>query len=202
MGGRSRAAAQLLSGKGFKEVYNLKGGIKAWQGLKAVGPAEMGMALLRGDETAEEIISIAYGMEAGLGEFYSMMAETADDREVATLLTKLLEIEGSHKNKLFNLYQTFAPDVTDQDEFEAKIDSEVMEGGFTTKEFFEQNKNAMETAADGLIFAMMLETQALDLYLRYSQKTQDEKSKAVLLELADDEKAHLAALGRRMDTRA
>ena len=44
-------AAQLLSGQGFKEVYNLKGGIKAWNGMKAVGPAELGMALITGKES-------------------------------------------------------------------------------------------------------------------------------------------------------
>ena len=38
VGGRSRAAAQFLSGQGFNEVYNLSGGIKKWQGVKAGGP--------------------------------------------------------------------------------------------------------------------------------------------------------------------
>ena len=38
MGGRSRVAAQMLSGLGFKEVYNLAGGIKAFQGQKASRP--------------------------------------------------------------------------------------------------------------------------------------------------------------------
>ena len=39
VGGRSRVAAQMLSGWGFKEVYNLAGGIKAFQGHKATGPS-------------------------------------------------------------------------------------------------------------------------------------------------------------------
>jgi hypothetical protein len=63
VGGRSRAAAQILTGKGFKTVYNLKGGIKAWNGHSAAGPAEMGMMLLKGDERPAEIIILAYGME-------------------------------------------------------------------------------------------------------------------------------------------
>ena len=54
MGGRSRVAAQLLAGQGFNQVYNLEGGIAAWQGLKAIGPAEVGMALVTGDETPGE----------------------------------------------------------------------------------------------------------------------------------------------------
>ena len=31
-GGRSSAAAKFMTGKGFQEVYNLSGGILAWEG--------------------------------------------------------------------------------------------------------------------------------------------------------------------------
>ena len=48
MGGRSRAAAEMLAGRGFQEVYSLKGGIKAWGGLLAGGPAEQGLGLISG----------------------------------------------------------------------------------------------------------------------------------------------------------
>ena len=63
MGGRSRVAAQLLSGQGFEEIYNLKGGIKAWQGLEAAGPKELNLDIVRGDETPDEIVALAYDME-------------------------------------------------------------------------------------------------------------------------------------------
>ncbi len=74
-----------------------------------------------------------------------------------------------------------------------------MEGGFTTEEFLERNRAAMETIPDLISVAMMLETQALDLYLRYSQRTEDDKSKAVLFDIAEEETAHLRALGDLMD---
>ncbi|CAG1770718.1 partial thiosulfate sulfurtransferase, partial [uncultured bacterium] len=35
IGGRSRVAAQVLAAKGFREVLNLSGGIKAWNSQKA-----------------------------------------------------------------------------------------------------------------------------------------------------------------------
>ncbi len=76
-----------------------------------------------------------------------------------------------------------------------------MEGGYTTEEFLEQNRDSMKTVFDVLNIAMMLETQAFDLYMRYSQKAKDEKSKAVLYDIAEDEKAHLASLGRLMEER-
>jgi sulfur-carrier protein adenylyltransferase/sulfurtransferase len=202
MGGRSRAAAQLLAGKGFKEVYNLKGGIKAWQGLTAAGPAEMGMILLSGDETASDIIMIAYAMEHGLEGFYSAVSGMTNDPEVTNVLTKLAKIEENHKQRLFNLYRTLDPDVGDKETFEANISSDSMEGGFTTEEFLEQNSTIMDTVAGVLNIAMMLETQALDLYLRYSQKAKNEESKTVLYDIAEEEKSHLATLGRLIEAKA
>lgn len=202
MGGRSRAAAQLLAGKGFNEVYNLKGGIKAWEGLTAFGPAEMGMVLLRGDETSQEIIVLAYGMEDGLAGFYKNLSERMDDPEVVGLLNKLAKIEKKHKKRLFDLYITFEPTVTDMETFEDDIVGDVMEGGFTTEEFLEKNSDSMRTVPDVLSMAMMLETQAMDLYMRYSEKSKDEKSRTVLYNIAEEEKAHLKALGRLMEQTA
>jgi rubrerythrin len=199
MGGRSRAAAQLLSGKGFNRVYNLKGGIRAWQGLTAFGPEEMGMIPLRGDETSEEIIVLAYGMEDGLWGFYKTLSEKMDDSEVAGLLNKLAKIEKNHKKRLFDLYKTLEPTVTDIERFEDDIVTDVMEGGFTTEEFLEKNTESMKTASDVLSMAMMLETQAMDLYMRYSEKSRDEKSRTIFYDIAEEEKTHLKSLGRFME---
>jgi len=159
----------------------------------------MGMILLSGDETASDIMIIAYGMEHGLEEFYSAVSGMTSDSEVADLLTKLAKIEGNHKQRLFDLYLTLDPTVTDMEAFEGDIASDVMEGGFTTEEFLEQNRDSMKTVPDVLNIAMMLETQALDLYMRYSEKAKDEKSKTVLYDIAEEEKAHLASLGRLME---
>ena len=109
------------------------------------------------------------------------------------------DIEERHKEKLFNLYLTMDPDGANREAFEDNLLSGVMEGGFTTEEFLEENKGAMNTASGVLNISMMLETQALDLYLRYAQKAEEEKSKGVLYKIADEEKAHLKSLGRLME---
>lgn len=174
----------------------------AWHGLTATGPAEVGMAFLRGDETAPEIIILAYGMEEGLRGFYEAMALETGDREVSAMFEKLADIEVLHKHKLFELYREFDPTVSDVDRFEAETVTVVMEGGLTTEEFLAQNKPAMNTISDVLDIAMMIETQALDLYLRYSHKAKEQKSKAVMYDIAEEEKAHLAALGSLREARA
>ncbi len=187
-----------MEGQGFREVYNFKGGIEAGEGLTATGPFEMGMVHLRGDETPEEIITLAYGMEEGLSRFYKIVAEKNKDPGVGTLLKKLAKVEEEHKQRLFDLYDTLNDFEIDKALFEAEIVSDAMEGGFTPEEFLENNRSAMETVPGVIDVAMMLETQALDLYLRYSQRTEDKKSRGILLGIAEEEKAHLRALGDLM----
>jgi sulfur-carrier protein adenylyltransferase/sulfurtransferase len=199
VGGRSRAAVQFLAGKGFKEVYNMKGGINEWNGIEANGPIETGMTELKGDESIEEIIILAYGMENGLSIFYKKMIEIIDDREITDLLVTLSSFEDIHKQKLFSLYKTLNNSDSDEETFKSSVVSDVMESGFTVAEFIEKSRPAMDTAAGVLNIAMMLETQALDLYLRYSQETMDKNIKIVLQNIADEEKAHLEALGKLMD---
>ena len=202
MGGRSRAAAQFLAGQGFEEVFNLKGGIAAWQGLQAFGPAEMGMTPLQGTETPQEVIVIAYGMEQGLADFYSRVSGMTRDRKIGDTLQKLIAVEEKHKDKLFKLYQGLEPSAQEKAVFEKRIVLGVMEGGFTGEEFLENNRPLLDTVENLLSLAMMLETQALDLYTRYAQKVEGVQSRSVLEDIAEEEKGHLAVLGTLMDARA
>lgn len=199
VGGRSRVAAQLLAGQGFKEVYNLKGGIMAWNGRKASGSVESGMLYLKGNETPEDIIALAYGMEEGLKCFYRLMAEKFKDNEVAGMLNKLVSIEDMHKQKLLGIYKNLNTAVKDTETFESKIVSRIMEGGVTTEEFIKQNRPVLETIRGVLTMAVIIETQSLDLYMRYTEKIKDEKSRDVLYDIAEEEKVHLKELGKLLD---
>jgi len=146
-----------------------------------------------------EIISLAYGMEEGLRSFYTVVSERSGDPDVAALAHRLSEIEERHKGRLFGLYASIHSTIAFREAFESDVVSGIMEGGFTTEAFFEQNKDAMKTVPDILNIAMMLETQALDLYMRYSGKVRDKTGKDVLYNLAEEEKGHLASLGRLME---
>ena len=118
---------------------------------------------------------------------------------MAQLFSRLANVEVSHKERLFGLYRTLQPDSPDQEQFEKQVSTELMEGGLTPEEFVESNQPALKSEEDILNIAMMLETQSLDLYLRYSFKSENKATKEVLYKLADEEKAHLVSLGRMMD---
>ena len=150
----------------------------------------MGMMLLKGDETPQDIICLAYGLEEGLRKFYAASTKMAIEAEVIKVLSKLAEIEVRHKQKLFDLYKTIDSADTAIESFENTVSSELVEGGFDPDKLLEESMGAFKTASEVLNFAMMLEAQGMDLYMRYAEKSQDPRVKEVLFMMADDEKAH------------
>lgn len=199
IGGRSRAAAQFLSGAGFKNVYNLTGGIKAWNGATAKGPVELNLELVRGDETPSEMIRLAYGMEMSLETFYATLKSRTTDPELSNFYSKMEGIEQGHKKRLFEHQMEIDPQDRDLETFEADVQSETMEGGFDVVSFLEKNEPHLNAIPDALSLALMLESQALDLYLRFSNKLSDPLSKGVLYKIADEEKSHLSLVAHMLE---
>ncbi len=199
IGGRSRVAAQMLSGLGFKEVYNLAGGIKAYQGQKASGPQELNLDLVRGDENAAAITTLAVGMEQALRRFYETMQARTPDPELGELLGQLAQVEEGHRQKLLELYRRLEPAGPELAAGPEDATLDILEGGFNFREFLEGNQAFMDTVPQVLDLAMMLETQALDLYLRLAHRCDAEAAQTLLFAVADEEKVHLARLGRLVE---
>ncbi len=195
VGGRSRSAAQLLDGQGFAEVYSLQGGLKAWQGQKAAGPPEMGLAWLRGDETAPELVVLAYGLEGGLAEFYTAQARAHTEEAVVRLLEDLAAVERRHQERLARLFDSLNGAATDRAALAEEAEAAAVEGGWTTAEFVALFGAAFTSPAKVLEVAMAVEAQALDLYLRCVEVSAAAETQSVLHDLAAEEKGHLAALG-------
>lgn len=156
------------------------------------------MELLRGDETPAEITLFAYGMETALGSFYSVMSGRVEDKALGDLFRKLAKIEQRHKEMVFSLYHSIEEPGMDLSAFESSVKAKVMEGGFDIEAFLKENEPFMKSVPDALNVAMMIETQAMDLYLRYADKSKEASTKGVLFKIADEEKAHLSSLGQLM----
>jgi sulfur-carrier protein adenylyltransferase/sulfurtransferase len=200
MGGRSRVAAQMLAGKGFKKILNLTGGIKAWKGEKAVMGEEKGLELFTGSESLEETLTIAYGLEMGLEEFYISMMDTAKNNLVENLFIKLSKIEVKHRDRIFKEYVRVSGNDISQEEFASEKVAYLSEGGMTTKEYIEYFKPDLGSPEGVIEMAMSIEGQALDLYFRASERVEADESKNFLSQMADEEGTHLRQLGNLMDT--
>ncbi len=198
IGGRSRVAAQMLSGKGFSEILNLTGGFKAWNGEAAVGPMDKGLELFDGSETLEEILKVAYSLEMGLREFYLSMQNKVEESEVKGLFAKLAEIEVHHEQRILDEYNQVAGSALSREEFEKQVTVRAMEGGLTTEEYTALFQPDWNSVQDILGMAMTIEAQALDLYIRAAD-TCAGSSKEALLRIAGEEKTHLRLLGEMAD---
>ncbi len=197
MGGRSLMAAKFLAARGFRSVFQLQGGIDAWEERTATGPAELHLEFVRGDETAEEAARIACGFESGLEQFHRIASERSQDPEVRELLGHLVRAEESHLRKLNQLLESLGCTPYKPAPAGAR-----MEGGFQIEDFLAANDKYLQSAPGCLELAMMIEVQALDLYLRMAQASADASAREVFFRLSDEEKGHLKSLGELMGKQA
>lgn len=195
-GGRSRMATQLLNGMGFREVYNMLGGIQAWENRTATGPREFHLGFIRGNETPDEIIFLAYRMEDGLKRFHEAFKSQTEDAALIRLLDGLIKAEESHEKTLLSLREMPAAPLQKNSDDHA---SGLMEGGIDIDDFMAQNRPFLNDVPGYLDVAMMIETQALDLYLRMAADSRNEESRNILLRIANEEKSHLRLLGDYLD---
>jgi rubrerythrin len=192
-------AAQLLSGQGFTDIINMAGGINAWTSDIAFLGEEKGLALFDGVTSVESALAVAYSLEAGLKEFYESMALEVDNDSARQLFHQLSQIEVKHQDRILEQYTALTGQSVSREIFESKQVLEVLEGGLTTEEYANLLMPSTETVTDIIELAMSIEAQALDLYLRASQKAQSHKGKEALMQIANEEKTHLARLGELME---
>ena len=190
----------MLAGKGFKKVFNVSGGIKAWHSKTAVGPQDLGIDLFDSNEEPLEVLKVAYSMEQGLREFYLTLGKEAKNEKVKDLFSNLAEIEIKHQMSIYIAYNNISEKDVNKDTFEKMVETKALEGGLSTEEYLDLFKPDLNSPTDVISLAMSIEAQALDLYQRVSTKIENEKSKDVINKIANEEKAHLASLGKLMDS--
>ena len=190
----------MMKGKGFSEVINMSGGIKAWNGHTAMGDETLGLDLFSGKETPQDALVVAFSLEAGLQEFYETMTPKVNSESARSLFAKLASIEVKHQQRILEEYNTLTNSLLALDEFAQKIVAPAMEGGLTTEEYLDIYKPDLEVAEEVISLAMAIEAQALDLYQRAAEQAENEDSRLVLTQIANEENAHLEQLGKLFET--
>lgn len=189
----------MLSGKGFKKIFNMAGGIKAWQSETAIGSKELGMDIFVDKESPVEILKTAYSLEQGLREFYLAMEKKTDNSEVKKLFALLSDIEVKHQMSIFMACRDLTSNEITREDFESQVTSKAMEGGLTTDEYLDLFQPDLESPVDVISLAMSIEAQALDLYQRLGMEIKNPVSRDIVEKIANEEKAHLASLGDLME---
>ena len=190
----------MLAGKGYENVINVSGGIREWNGGVALGDVELGLSLFSGEETPAEALMAAYALEEGLREFYLSMEKRVKSPEVRDLFRKLSGIEVKHQDRIFAEYCKLEGEAVDREAFVEAAAAGSMEGGMTTDEYVALFKPDWESPTDVISLAMSIEAQALDLYKRAADRSEDPRGGKVLSAIADEEMTHLSLLAELLET--
>lgn len=189
----------MLSGKGFKNIYNLSGGIKAWEKEVAIGPEDAGLQLFAKAADGEQAIVVGFGLEMGLRDFYLTMQKKVTREETRAIFGKLAGVEILHQEQLLRLYAEITGKQVSLEDFAAKIVEPAMEGGLTTDEYLQLYKTDLDSEVEVLSLALAIEAQALDLYLRAAERSTDAGSEQVLRRIAAEERSHIAMLSKYIE---
>jgi len=178
----------------------MSGGIKAWNDRVAFGPEDQGLELFTGNESIEETLIVAYALEAGLQDFYLTMIDKVSADAVKSLFRKLSDIEVIHQNRILEEYIQITGKEIDRETFESGKVEKAVEGGLTTDEYIRLFAPDWQSSSDIVDLAMSIEAQALDLYSRAANRSADDRSRAAMKKIAEEERAHLEQLANLLDT--
>lgn len=198
-GKRSLAASFFLKDSGFSDVYSIKGGMNAWNGLEAEGDYDSGLSLITSLNSFEDIISYSLAMEDGAYRFYTGCAEIIKDDKIRDTLLHLSKFEEKHKEDVLSFCK-----LADIDEDKIKDNArirfaDIMESGITIQESLERLKLTPMLHINILELSMQIEINAVDLYMKIHRLTESEEARALLDKIILDEKAHLRRIGSLLD---
>lgn len=175
---------------GFEKIFNMQGGIRAWEGLVAEGPPESGMAYFGDVVRPPDLAMLAWMLEDGSRLFYERVDEHLSDDHAKQLFLSLAKAEIAHEKTVAELYKVFSGGRTVEDDLPSDR-GDIMEGGIKVDEALRWAKGRDVSAI--LEFAISLETNAYDLYLKMERRLEGDAKKIFLL-LAEEEKKHLERL--------
>lgn len=173
----------------------MNGGMDAWNGLVSEARVGQGMYLIEGDETVEEVVALAYGLEEGSRRFYHQLAEQTDLAEARRLFETLCDAEVRHEDRLWDRYRALPGALGERRAFEERIVPGALEGGLTAEQWLARHPEEAREPSAILDLAMAMETDALDLYLRMADAFDDADVRSVFFDLGDEERRHLKRLG-------
>jgi len=181
----------------------MEGGIRAWNGLRAAGPPDAGMAYFEQAQKSEEMIALAWILEEGASKFYREMGKRQKGPDEAALFQELSDDEEKHKSSLFNIYQTRAGKDADPGfprsllSLESGVD--YLEGGVVLNQALEWAQG--KELKDILDFSISLEVNAIDLYIKMERKVEGGEAKEVFQALSNQERNHLKRITEALQER-
>ena len=199
-GHRSMAAAVVLCGLGFKNLYSLDGGILNWSYGIIGGTPERIPGLVTETAAVADIVVLAIKLEKGSRDFYLAAMESASLPRAKDMYRMLADAEDEHVRRLYGraislLGEGALPPV---EQFVRELKVGRMEGGVEISPAVAVVKKEVIDEMEVLELALEREYVSYDFYRRASALVEKEDGRRLLHELAWEERKHADVLLRQM----
>ena len=199
-GGRSAAAAAMVSEEMVSDgrIYNLVGGIMAWEGQTVKGFPKVQVFDL--DRAPSDLLLTAMNLEKGAWRFYIYILENFNLAPMASMLERLSKAEIGHAKIVYGFWEAVTDRVRPFDELYTDLKGDILEGGESLTEVLASLKNISDKQCLTIMeLALHIEYTAFDLYRTMAGHSKDKISQEAFLTLVQAEKSHMRMLARSLD---
>jgi rhodanese-related sulfurtransferase/rubrerythrin len=201
-GGRSMAAATMAE-EAFEDrsrIYNLTGGMLAWDGAVAADFPRVG--LFDRSVTPLEMMEIAMNLEKGALLFYSHVAERYEHETWSRGFETLAAAERGHAKIVYDYWSGLSnqPEIEPFESLFESMAGDMLEGGLSLDDALSRAGAVGDMACVRLVeLALHIEYAAYDLYRTMADQSLASEPRQGFLKLAQAEKAHMRALAKSLD---
>ncbi len=198
-GGRSQWAASLTgeSEVSEKKVYNLMGGLLAWEGMTVSGFPKV--QVFAQDRKPEALLKRAMDLEKGAWRFYRCAKDEYGDDPISQALEQLAIAEKGHASLIYRFLQKIETDLPPFDQYYQNLTGEILEGGMSYEEACRRLKAIHRQGPTGIVdLALSIEYAAFDLYRTMAERTEESEARETFLAVAQAEKGHMRSLARSL----
>jgi len=199
-GHRGMAAAIALCGLGFKDVNNMEGGILNWRYETISGIPEARPELVTEAADVKDILMLAIKLEKGSWDFYLAAKEKAASPQAKEKFQVLADAEDGHMQRLWERAITLLGKgaLPPLEKLKQELKVEHMEGAIEISPALAKVAEKFSDEMGALEIALEKEYMSYDFYKRTSVLVGDPDAKALLQELALEERNHADILLKRV----
>jgi sulfur-carrier protein adenylyltransferase/sulfurtransferase len=190
-GARSMVAAAMMDEEGFDQaLYNLSGGVVAWEGGQVADEPRIELFL---GKTVAQMFETAMNLEKGAGRFYKRAAREQGAAAWARLFARLAEAEREHAETVYGFWRRNEPQPDDFESVYERLSGEILEGGMPLQSAMDKLAGS-DNCTRIIELALQIEYAAYDLYRSMADQTEDASVRQAFMRLAQAEKTHMQRL--------
>ena len=200
IGGRSEVAATLVTEEGVsnKNVYDLEGGIMAWQ--DRVVPDYPKVKVFDKSKSISELLLIAMDLEKGALRFYNYVKDRFVSEPLLKTFGQLATDEIAHAGSVYQYWKNTRKEPPKFEKVFENLKGEILEGGETLIDILKRAE-AIEgnTCLNFIELALHVENSAFDLYRTMAELVGNNEAQDAFLSIAEAEKTHMKRLIDTLD---